>query len=320
MYFSVSSDPTGPISQTLSEGQLSATATGTENPPSDGTKLEDLEMDYNVKASLNDEGINRFVLDCSSSLHSKRFMLHFVDFTSILVIVLCKAVHWDKLKYHHYISFAFMHEVCWKISAKLIPSNATQANIMDHSLITSASTKFITINLMIECDYVSRFLVSLTLPYTFRSAVFICDKPGSIAASIPDTKSGSDIKATLLKKLSSGGCADCKNETAQEGASGACKASNRKTKMCVSHPRVKSLSSPKRSVSAVNVRSPPCSRLSLASSKSASSALSVKKAAAVQPTPVSKLAVSKRQSEKDKVRKYGMPLEVCSANSASRSK
>ena len=174
---------------------------------------------------------------------------------------------------------------------------------MDQSLINSAFPSSIT-NLMIECDYIHWLLVLLTLPCTFRSAVFICDKPGSIAASIPDTKSGSDIKATLLKKLSSGGCADCKNETVQEDASGACKATDKKAKMCVSHPRVKSLSSPKRSVSAVNVRSPPCGQTSLASSKSASSALSLKKAAAVQPTSVSKLAVSKLQAKKDKVCMY----------------
>ena len=133
--------------------------------------------------------------------------------------------------------------------------------------------------------------------------MFICDKPGSIAASIPNTKSGSDIKATLLKKLSSGGCVDCNNETLeqQDNKAESPKVCCEEEKKCASHPRVKSLSSSsKRCASAMSVRSPQCSQRSIASSKSASSALGGKKAAA-GPVCVSKLTMSKRQPVKEEV-------------------
>ena len=104
-----------------------------------------------------------------------------------------------------------------------------------------------------------------------RSAVFICDKPGSIAASIAHTKSGSDIKDMLLKKLSSGGSVGSRDE----GENKTCPVGEKAEKKKAVNDKV---SSRRRCSSAVSVRknSPHTHRM-LAPSKSASSTLTVKK-------------------------------------------
>ena len=132
----------------------------------------------------------------------------------------------------------------------------------------------------------------------YRSAVFICDNPGSIAASIAHTKSGSDIQAMLLKKLSSGGSVDSKDEGGKEiGATNVTPKVDKRVKSA-SRASKGSLSAQIRySVSATSIRSPQYSQGSLVSSKSASSTISTNKSGAHS---ISKQVTSNRPT-KDEV-------------------
>ena len=110
----------------------------------------------------------------------------------------------------------------------------------------------------------------------FRSAVFICDNPGSIAASIAHTKSGSDIQAMLLKKLSSGGSVDTKDEQGKD--TNATPKQDKRVKSASRASKGGSLSGQRRySISATSIRSLQYSQGSLVASKSANSTLSTKR-------------------------------------------
>lgn len=109
-----------------------------------------------------------------------------------------------------------------------------------------------------------------------RSAVFICDNPGSIAASIAHTKSGSDIQAMLLKKLSSGGSVDTKDEQGED-TNGTPKQGKR-VKSASRASKGGSLTGQRRySVSATSIRNLQYCQGSLVASKSASSTLGTKR-------------------------------------------
>ena len=112
--------------------------------------------------------------------------------------------------------------------------------------------------------------------------MFICDKPGSIAASIAHTKSGSNIKDMLLKKLSSGGSVGSRDESVSKA--GSTKDINKRQKerksRSASNERV---TTRKRCVSAITVRRKSSyNQGSLPSSKSASSTVSIKKTGAAK--------------------------------------
>ena len=110
--------------------------------------------------------------------------------------------------------------------------------------------------------------------------MFICDNPGSIAASIAHTKSGSDIQAMLLKKLSSGGSVDTKDELGKDVKT--INSTPKESKRVKSGSRASrgcgSLSGQRHySASATSIGSQQYSQGSLTSSKSASSTLSIMK-------------------------------------------
>ena len=110
--------------------------------------------------------------------------------------------------------------------------------------------------------------------------MFICDKPGSISASIANTKSGSDIKEMLLKKLSSGGSMGSRDETGKEISfrSFIKKEEKRAFKSYSSSRPVGPCSARKRCASATSVRSnSEYSKKSLSMSKSAIATLCSKK-------------------------------------------
>lgn len=119
-----------------------------------------------------------------------------------------------------------------------------------------------------------------------RSAVFICDNPGSIAASIAHTKSGSDIQAMLLKKLSSGGSVNTKDERGKDvEAINTTPKESKRIKSTSRASKCGSLSGQRRySISATNIRNLQYSQGSLVASKSASSTLSTKKSGEHAPS------------------------------------
>ena len=135
--------------------------------------------------------------------------------------------------------------------------------------------------------------------------MFICDKPGSIAASIAHTKSGSDIKDMLLKKLSSGGSVGSRDEGMGKTGSTAKDINKRQKERKGKSASNERVTSRKRCVSAITMRrKSPCSQGSLASSKSASSAVGTKKSLA------SKLKVSDRPA-KDVIKVAAIKLFYC---------
>ena len=134
--------------------------------------------------------------------------------------------------------------------------------------------------------YYSIVINNIILSLLCRSAVFICDNPGSIAASIAHTKSGSDIQAMLLKKLSSGGSVDTKDEQGKNVE--AINTTPKKGERIKSASRASkrgSLSGRRRySISATSIRNVQYSQGSLVASKSASSTLSTKKSGEHAPS------------------------------------
>ena len=128
--------------------------------------------------------------------------------------------------------------------------------------------------------------------------MFICDNPGSIAASIAHTKSGSDIQAMLLKKLSSGGSVDTKDERGKDiEAINTTPKKGKRIKSASRASKCGSLSGQRcYSVSATSIRNLQYSQGSLVASKSASSVLSTKKSG--EHTP-SEQIISNRPMEDD---------------------
>ena len=99
---SILSDPCRTISQTLSDGQLTASSTGKRTSLDSVEFIEDIEVDGNkAKSSLNDKGINRsacdyflvIVLSYLANTHLLKCIRHCVDLDIVRMLSLLKCPH-----------------------------------------------------------------------------------------------------------------------------------------------------------------------------------------------------------------------------------